>query len=75
MKIWYIKKCQDETKTVLEFIDLNTYMRKEEPGIQLEFKKKWTELQECWKIEYKKAKVSDKEKAIGRIKARALWQY
>lgn len=49
MKIWYIKKCQDATKTVVEFIELNIYMGKEEQGIQLQFKKKWTKLQECWK--------------------------
>lgn len=49
MKVWYIKKCHDATKTVVEFIELNIYMGKEEQGIQLQFKKKWTELQECWK--------------------------
>lgn len=71
MKIWYIRKCQDATKTVLEFIDLNTYMRKEEPGFQLEFKKKWAELQECWKIEYKKGKSQWQEKSNWKNKSKS----
>lgn len=71
MKIWYIRKCQDATKTVLEFIDLNTYMRKEEPGFQLEFKKKWAELRECWKIEYKKGKSQWQEKSNWKNKSKS----
>lgn len=71
MKIWYIRKCQDATKTVLEFIDLNTYMRKEEPEFQLEFKKKWAELQECWKIEYKKGKSQWQEKSNWKNKSKS----
>lgn len=71
MKIWYIRKCQDATETVLEFIDLNAYMRKEEPGFQLEFKKKWAELQECWKIEYKKGKSLWQEKSSWKNKSKS----